>query len=152
MGKFCCMESDDGGGLDLTGVVMVLVIALALMAVCFAQPRPTSYTVCRYRCHDQSNPVHIKQFQVNLTLSHRIPPFLSFLFPSFVNKDIKNTGRSEEAAFSMGKFCCMEPDDGGLGLDVTKVLLMVLVMALALMVLCIPRRRPGVYAVYRCRW
>ncbi|XVE82056.1 hypothetical protein DITRI_Ditri15bG0115900 [Diplodiscus trichospermus] len=50
----------------------------------------------------------------------------------------------------MGKFCCsMESDDGGL--DPTKVL-MVLVIALALMAVCIPPPRPTFYAVYRCRW
>ncbi|KAB2061802.1 hypothetical protein ERO13_A10G101385v2 [Gossypium hirsutum] len=48
MGKFCCMESDDGGGLDFTGLLIVLVIAVALMAVCLQQPRPTGYTVYRY--------------------------------------------------------------------------------------------------------
>ena len=47
MGKSCCMESDDGG-LDLTGLVMALIIALVLMALCIPQPRPTGYAV--YRC------------------------------------------------------------------------------------------------------
>ncbi|OMO98386.1 hypothetical protein COLO4_13926 [Corchorus olitorius] len=49
MGKLCCMESDDGG-LDLTGIIMVLIIALALMAICIPQPRPTVYAVYRHRC------------------------------------------------------------------------------------------------------
>ncbi|GKU85547.1 hypothetical protein SLEP1_g210 [Rubroshorea leprosula] len=48
MGKFCCGESDDGG-LDLTGVVMAIIIALAIMAVCMPPSRqPTLYAV--YRC------------------------------------------------------------------------------------------------------
>jgi hypothetical protein len=43
MGKVVCSEfhADHGVGLDFMGLVMALVIALALMAICFQPPRRT---------------------------------------------------------------------------------------------------------------
>ncbi|KAJ4722246.1 Transmembrane protein [Melia azedarach] len=46
MGKVCC-DSDDGG-LDPIPLLIVVVLALAIMAVCHPPPRRTVYAVYRY--------------------------------------------------------------------------------------------------------
>ncbi|PON88243.1 hypothetical protein TorRG33x02_158300 [Trema orientale] len=48
MGKFCCSEAD--GGLDLSGFLIVVVLALAIMAVCMPPPPQRAVVaICRYR-------------------------------------------------------------------------------------------------------
>ncbi|KAJ6329178.1 hypothetical protein OIU77_010788 [Salix suchowensis] len=49
MGKFCCseMNGDHGLDFDFMGLLMALVIALALMAICTPPPR-RAMMVCRF--------------------------------------------------------------------------------------------------------
>ncbi|MBA0876679.1 hypothetical protein Goshw_026543 [Gossypium schwendimanii] len=47
MGKVICSELKERNSLDFTGFLMVLVIALALMAICFPPPPRRAVLVAR---------------------------------------------------------------------------------------------------------
>ncbi|TYG56343.1 hypothetical protein ES288_D08G056700v1 [Gossypium darwinii] len=46
-GKFICSELKEGNSLGFTGLLMVLVIALTLMAICFPPPPRRAVLVAR---------------------------------------------------------------------------------------------------------
>ncbi|PRQ39073.1 hypothetical protein RchiOBHm_Chr4g0421051 [Rosa chinensis] len=50
MGKLCCSGDDDEGGLNLTAVLVMIVIALVVMTVFSPQPRRGG-VVAIYRCY-----------------------------------------------------------------------------------------------------